>query len=93
MYQTDIHLECLCVCARLHGVRLYCADHWCLLSLIERETTKPFVSVLPQRKERRERKSKHGMMREILSQKSLCGILSEINQKHPCTPSGFEINH
>lgn len=35
------------VCARLHGVRLYCADRWCMLSLTERETADPFVSALP----------------------------------------------
>lgn len=50
-----VHVSRLCVRARLHGARLYCADHWCLLSLTERETTDPFVNVLPRRKEHRER--------------------------------------
>ncbi len=39
------YVPSLCVFARLHGVRLYCADHSCLLSLTERENT--FVSELP----------------------------------------------
>lgn len=85
-YVPDWKVACVSVCARLHGVRLYCADHWCLLSLKERETTDPFVSVLP-RKKRAQKEFKHkNQKRSIFSP---FGILSAINQKHPCIPPCF----
>lgn len=76
---------CVCACVQPHGVRLYCADHWCLLSVTERETT-PFV------REKSTERVNLNIYIEMMSQKRRIFSPFECNKSKTSMYTPFEMN-